>query len=294
MNRPKLKETRITEVDLREYLETADDFRLEMDIYRCCEDAGVFAEHGGSYKDPVTSKDRQFDIRAYYLKNDCVLRMAIECKNLNVHFPLLVSRMPRALSEAYHDIVLSVRGSAGPVFKTIRLTDSDSFFLESDFVGKSTSQVGRKESSGEIIGDDSEAHEKWSQAIASASELVKLARNDYRVVTSGPNSAALSATLPVLVVPDATLWAVDYSFDGKMEKGPRQLDCCTLHLGREVMIQKWTYRFSNLLIFTKSGFQEFLNGIDDLAFWTRLFPESIADNKRELVEAAGIPNLPPH
>src|SRR5437867_2805954 len=100
--------------DLSEYLKTDDDFAFELEILRSCLKGGGFnVEHGGAYRDPVTGKDRQFDIRLSISKERCVVRLAIECKNLKSNFPLMVSRVPRRAQENFHDVMISLRSSPG-------------------------------------------------------------------------------------------------------------------------------------------------------------------------------------
>src|SRR5437763_15331085 len=85
--------------DNSEYLKSQDDFAFELEILRSCQVGGFEVRHGGAYQDPVTRKDRQFDIRLMHHKDRSVVKLAIECKNLKPNFPLLVSRIPRLLEE---------------------------------------------------------------------------------------------------------------------------------------------------------------------------------------------------
>ena len=108
---PKLDNAPITKEDLLSYLTTADDFQFEIDVFRSCLEKDRFAEHGGTYQDPLTGKDRQFDIRMKITKGPCILRLAVECKNLKPNYPLLVSRVPRRREESYHQAVRTGKDS---------------------------------------------------------------------------------------------------------------------------------------------------------------------------------------
>src|SRR5437660_6758910 len=102
-----LKDEAIRSSDISEYLQSEDDFAFELEVLRSCQVGGFEVRHGGAYQDPVTRKDRQFDIRLMGHKDRSVIKLAIECKNLKPNFPLLVSRIPRLPEESVHDIVLS-------------------------------------------------------------------------------------------------------------------------------------------------------------------------------------------
>ena len=96
----------ITEADLREYLKTRADFAFEMRVLKTLRNLGFECEHGGTYKDPITQKVRQFDIRARRTQGPFHLWLAVECKNLQAGRPLLVHAVARRETEAYHQLVL--------------------------------------------------------------------------------------------------------------------------------------------------------------------------------------------
>jgi hypothetical protein len=54
----------LTPGDIVEYLETADDFAFEREVYDVAHKLGFKAEHAALYSDPVTGKQREFDVRA--------------------------------------------------------------------------------------------------------------------------------------------------------------------------------------------------------------------------------------
>lgn len=59
----------------------------------------------GTRRGSRDEKLREFDIRALYWNGPYRVRLAIECKNLREHAPLLVSAVLRDRSEAYHEFL---------------------------------------------------------------------------------------------------------------------------------------------------------------------------------------------
>jgi hypothetical protein len=269
-----LSDRAIGRSDISEYLKSEDDFAFELEILRSCQVGGFEARHGGAYQDPVTRKDRQFDIRLMGHKDRSVVKLAIECKNLKLNFPLVVSRIPRLPEESVHDIVISSRSSLGNVVmgkrvRKLTVAGPGVVFRTNEFVGKSTAQVGRAKS-GEIVADDAEVYEKWSQALGSAFDLVSSSATDYEIVN---DSAAATVVFPVLVIPDKTLWVADYASDGQQLGDPRQVDHCEVFLGKTFDTQHFQYTASHLLVFTKTKFDGYLDrlAVND-TYWQTIFP----------------------
>jgi hypothetical protein len=269
----------ITAADLSEYLRTQDDFAFELEILQLCLRGAFAVEHGGTYQDLVTAKDRQFDIRMVDFRENFVIRLAIECKNLKTNFPLLVSCVPRRTQESFHDIVISRRSLPGnPVMgtgvRTVRAEGSDTIFKADKLVGKSTAQVGKAK--GELVISDAEVYEKWSQALGSAFDLVLSSARDYE--TTGTNAAA-TVILPLLVVPDSTLWTVDYSVEGKQQGDPKPSTSCELFIGKTIDTGL-RYAVSHLLIFTKTKFDGLLDRIaTNDKYWKSIFFSSLVLDK---------------
>ncbi len=234
----KLKSTAIGASDLLEYLNDYSDFSFEINVLKLLVDAGFECEHGGSYQDPATQKTREFDIRATkcFPKN-CFLRLAVECKNLRTNFPLLVSCVPRTTEEAFHEISFSVDPdefdlqSHDEVYsrasllrsRSIRLTEEHTPYRKHDPVGKSCDQVGRNQNN-DIIANDSDVYEKWSQALTSAHDLTYLACTDGE---ERAGSCALSLVFPLLVVPNGRLWATEYDVFGNRTRDPYPTNRCS-------------------------------------------------------------------
>lgn len=256
----KLKDQAVGTAELEEFLRDRSDFAFELSILHEVLGTGLVCEHAGSYDDPVTKKPRQFDIRAQWNADAMRFLLAIECKNLRPSCPLLVSCVPRRESESYHEVLYARRPNMGfsVGIKSIPLSLEDSIYWVGAPVGKSTAQVGRQKD-GDLYWSDQEVYDKWAQAVSSASDLVRIAhelpnRQDY----------CSSIVLPVLVVPNATLWNVVYDPTGKPTQGPAQTDRCTLFLDKEVnprILHGASYRISHLEVVTRNGLCELLAAV---------------------------------
>ncbi|WP_157201084.1 hypothetical protein [Massilia sp. Root351] len=266
--------TPIKKDDLLEFVHNQDDFALELFVYRSALEEGYQAVHGGSYSDRVTGISRQFDVRAGISLTDNVrIELAIECKCLKPHFPLLVSRIPRSLEESFNEVIIrpntqddpsSMDGLKRGYPQVLRFVEGRSLYPALLSVGKSTAQVGRKRGSGNepstLTSNDSEVFEKWGQALASANDLIQdaLKRGPY----PGRDQANV-AVFPILVVSDETLWVADYDETGHLINDPLQINSAEIFVGEKYSIHWYgsssiTYAVSHLHVFTKSGIVEFL------------------------------------
>ncbi len=225
----KLRDDAVTADDLREFLDSKADFAFEMRVLRRFEQLGHTCEHGGTYRDPVTEKTRQFDIRALRADAEAArLLVAAECKNIGANFPLLVHAVPRKPDEAFHDLIVDDHRNVGD-HVVVQVTGDRSRYKPGAPVGKRLDQVGRSPT-GELVGGDQDVFEKVSQSINSTVDLLERIGRDNR-------SPRLYAIVPLLVVPDERLWQVDYSPAGEQQGPPRRVDTVTVFLGKE-----WPFR----------------------------------------------------
>jgi hypothetical protein len=72
----KLKKDEMTAEDLAEFVRTNSDFAFEMRVLAQLRTDGFDCSHSGTYRDPVTDKIRQFDIRATMRRGDSALGLA--------------------------------------------------------------------------------------------------------------------------------------------------------------------------------------------------------------------------
>lgn len=286
----------LTSEDLHEFVESQDDFGLELSIYSAARNLGYEAMHGGTYVDHLTKKRRQFDVQASVLidstTDPCVLTpfqvfLAIECKCLRPTYPLLVSRIPRLAAESFHDRIVAPgtrqeeHYSTGTSIRYGHATVESvqgvkSLYAPNAYVGKSTSQVSKSlqpakkgsEPRVEYKGSDSDVHDKWTQALGSAGQIVQ------SIASTGlpPEADLRCIVLPVLVVSNETLWAADYSESGSLQGTPTLVDEVELFVGeRYQMPNSQAFAISHLHIMTKDGVLRFMEKIArDVPFRRRL------------------------
>jgi hypothetical protein len=269
----RLQNSPVDSSDLIEYLNTSSDFAFEL---RCLEQLVKLefqCQHGGSYTDPVTKKPRQFDIRAHRKNGHLNLRCAIECKNLTKEFPLLILCVPRAKDESFHELVYAYdpTQNSRPQWvdtpasrancRTVRVEHPSSNYAVGESVGKSSAQVGRAFPDKSIISNDAEVFDKWSQALASADDLADQAAQDGEE----HKSSFLSLILPILVVPDRTLWMSDYSANGTRMCDPVMVDRCSFFVGRRYnagsLMKQISLTISHLEFVTLSGLKSLTEDI---------------------------------
>lgn len=278
----------ITDQDIEEYLQTRSDFELELFVYRTVRESGCEATHGGTYIDPLSGKARQYDVRAIsdpyrrYGRQPikCQVAMAIECKSLSPEAPLLVSRVPRAPRDSYHELVHSwVRPNVRDTLSRVHRVAPSRVYQVDKQTGKRTAQVSRT-GNGSFKDDDRDPYEKWSQALASAADLVKSAG-----AAASDGQPALSLILPVLVVADGALWVADYSEDGARVGAARAVNEVELFVDRpypydvRALPDPVTYSICYLHIYTRTGFSAFVSELSE-----ETLPDLIFDAKmRELL-----------
>jgi hypothetical protein len=244
----KLKDDPITAKDLEEFVGSNSDFTFEMQVLAQLRAVGFKCAHSGTYRDPVTDRIRQFDIRAIKDEGNCTVALALECKNLRPNNPLLLSAVPRTPPESFHDLLVwdpnlvfmnpSVRSLAG----------NESAYKPGEMVGKRTDQVGR-DTSGALLSSDEATFEKLNQAVNSCQDLVR----KYALKRSPP---LVRAIVPVLVVPPGFLWQVDYSADRSLVTKPRPVRRAGLFLNHAWSVDvgvasvKISYRLSHIDLVT--------------------------------------------
>lgn len=264
----KLKDDPITAQDLSDFVASNSDFAFEMRVLAQLRCLGFACSHSGTYRDPVTEKIRQFDIRAITHRGNFALVLAVECKNLRPNNPLLLSAVPRTVTEAFHDQLVfnpqlhftsrSVRNVFGQA----------SAYKPEQVVGKKSDQVGR-DSSGTLVSNDEATFEKLNQAVNSCRDFVR----DF--VLKQPVRPGVQVIVPLLVVPTGLLWQVDYRADGKLQTPPRPVTRTNLFLDHAWSVETGlgetiTYRLSHIEFVTVNA----LPGIVEDYFGTGgFFPE---------------------
>lgn len=276
MAKPPQKE--ITAADLTDYLDSESDFAFEIRVVKELQRAGDVL-HGGTYLDTITGKPRQFDIRVTISNDRRVVRLAVECKNLKSTFPLLVTCLPRSNDEAFQHIAASIdlnyylfpnanQGAMAiracePNVRTINMAGANCMYKTGELVGKTLVQVGR-DSAHQFSLSDSEVYGKWSQALSSADELVALCPGDGEL---NDCNLCFSAVVPVLVVPDGTLWQCGFDVDGNRTMAPEQAKRVQFFVGKQSSYQELAilgpdYMISHLEIVTLGGLADLIADIN--------------------------------
>lgn len=269
----------INPADIRAVVEKEDDFGHELrvgQILRAHHDGKLL--HGGTYVDPITRKPRQYDFRWYYQAKERAISLAVECKNIKTESPVVINCRKRAKIESFHDLVEARTGGRfatkrGPVnidiasygvIRTVR--GYSSIYQPEDFVGKSmlkiqATQIGKPPKMIYSGDNDTEIHQRWSQALASANDLVLAACES----ATHEIPHVFTAVLPVVVFPDSTLWKIEYDHKGELITDPIQADECDFYVDREITVPNpfrslpgRRFVLSHIHFFTMRGFASFL------------------------------------
>ncbi len=253
---PKLRADPISEADLVGFLDDCSDFGFEIRVHRELVRRGFASQHGGTYEDPTSGKPREFDIRAIRMFGTRVLHLAVECKNLRVNYPLLVSCVPRRSGETYQCVIQSHTHGRPQI---VRLENSHSRYRIQAPVGKSCAQVGRAAGTGDITAGDSGFYQKWAQALSSAEELIRQALSRKR-----QRSGIVIRTLvfSVVVVPNGTLWQCDFDEAGRRSAGPFATDHVSYFVDRTytfpATLSSQEYSMSHIEFVTIDGLVKFV------------------------------------
>jgi hypothetical protein len=154
--------------------------------------------------------------------------------------------VPRTPDEAWHFV--AEKRSAWTRSHTI--VGDNSRYAPREVVGKSTTQVGVTPT-GDVTVNDSEVYEKWGQCLASLHGMV-------RGIGGLPEGSVLMA-LPILIIPDGSLWRVRYKKDGSRIGDPEQIDQCSVYAGGfEIPFDSSSrFRVSHVEIMTFEGLRSF-------------------------------------
>jgi hypothetical protein len=185
--------------------------------------------HGGTYIDQVTNKTRQFDYRCQIVRGHQGTHnifIAAECKNLNPDLPLVVCGRPRTKDESYH-VFITKAHDGNPRLEIVE--GISSIYAPNCFVGKSLLRLKIKEK--KLCADgDSEIYDKWSQALASSHDLA------FGAAHNNPASQSMAFILPLVVVPNNSLWSVNYKDNGSPAGNPEQINQCQFYVDQKVPI----------------------------------------------------------
>jgi hypothetical protein len=267
-----------------------DDFGHEMRVGQTVRSFPLIqVQHGGTYTDSVTQKPRQFDYRCWLRQGDAQLKLSVECKNLSLSNPLVVCGTKRRKNEAFHELIESRQGTfqrRGATFTglssiTRHALMEDCFYLPDEFVGKSLIRI-QTDKNPMVKTSDADIYDKWSQALSSSVELAQSACGaamEFKV------NHFYTAILPIVVVPDRSLWSVAYDITGGISADPVEADSCELFVGRDIEVNGpirtpnyQRFMFSHVHFFTLNGFASFLSKmVTDEHAWGKIFTDSTVE-----------------
>ncbi|TNV71285.1 hypothetical protein FGO68_gene7728 [Halteria grandinella] len=270
---------------IRQLALAGDDFGFEMRMGKILQTiTGAQVEHGGTYKPlGINMAPRQFDYRVKVVSDNRVLRLAVECKNFYAGSPVVVCGSRRTREESYLDLivsdfreVISRHGDEDDDFVgLVQKTSPSSFYVAGDFVGRATlrPEPGAskerelvKDSRYKLTGD-ADIYEKWNQAVTHSVRMADWAINERQ----NSRHFVLSAVLPIVVMPDETLWQIQYDDDGNIVDGPKPVNSTTLYVGVSQYLgnsTEQTVKLSHIHFMTATGLTEFC--------------EKVANNSSEL------------
>lgn len=271
--------TPISASEIQEVVLKEDDFGHEMRVggilknFQAPQSAFIKArlsrlDHGGTYVDPATSKTRQFDYRCRISKGIEGLHnilLAVECKNLNPDLPLVVCGRERTDKEAYHLVI--ARDDENRHVSIAKVAGKSSLYEPSGFVGKSLLRLKFKDK--KLCSDgDSEIYDKWSQALASCRDLaIEFANANSTAEIKG--SAFL---MPIVVVPNNSLWTASYDNGGSIQDTPKQVDLCDFYVEHK-LAANFPFVLTHIHFATLKGLSKMLNEYADGDFykWDKMF-----------------------
>lgn len=292
----------ITPQNIRDAVAGHDDFGHEMrlrEIIQSVPDAE--STHGGTYLDLVTGKPRQYDFRCILRRDDRALQFAVEGKNLFTYSPVVVCGTMRSTEDAFHEIIESRFGlftEVNPITKSVdsitdgwdcltrRVTDS-MVYPYGAFTGKSVMRLkpakdGAGKKADYTTAPDTDVYERWNQALSSSYDLCKSA-TEYAHGFSRRHY--FTATVPVVVVPDDSLWTLNYDKAGVVCSEPSRTDHCPFFVDRRLKVTGWGadqgFSLSHIHFCTLSGFKSWVVSIqasEDL--WIQWFPPAVLEQCR--------------
>jgi hypothetical protein len=274
---------KITKESIKDALASTDDFKFEMLVGEALKSVRPHPhsahpvefsapDHSGTYTDHLTGKTRQFDYRCQIIRATSRWRekvlLAVECKNLNPEVPLLISGTMRTAKESYHMLIESYAHTTDRKNSLEIRSQPSRVYKNGGFVGKKTSRFKVKGEKIEFLSNDTEkeTYDKWSQAISSLFDPA------LEAVIRNPTADSRAFAMPIVVVPDKTLWEVCYNDDGTFQDDPLQVESCEYWVEKEMKIAL-PFVLTHIHFFTLGGFSRFLNHLanPDSLKWHEIF-----------------------
>lgn len=135
--------------------------------------------------------------------------------------------------------------------------------------------------SGYTVMRDDDGYDAWNQALGSAADLA-LRGLEFKLGHPTEPVFAATVTLPIMVVPDGSLWQMEFGEDGEPIHAPIQVSHVTVfrdhNVRRTEKIGTPFYRvvrLPNIHFYTQTGLREFVEIVSNrhAMFWEYAFPE---------------------
>jgi len=230
-----------------------------MNVLRHFKGYGWDGEHSGTYTDPISKKNREFDLRLTKKFKHNTVWLSAECKNIDPSFPLIVQAVQRKNNEAFHDIIHYSRNGFQPEVARSTLYSRYTAKVD-DWVGKSFDQIRLDKKKDEFVSNEGKTFDKMSQALNSAAGLLQRCFPSRDVGT-----AARYIIVPVLVIPDKCLWRLRYDETGNTIGEPIQVESIQYFVNQswplEIQGVSLEYTMSHLEIVTVSAIGHFVKSL---------------------------------
>jgi hypothetical protein len=223
------------------------------------------------------SSVRQFEAALNPQKHQNI-SLAVECKNLHPKSPLVITGRKRVQEETFHTFIHHHENGIGfPSVegKMVKTNFQSMIYPQGEFVGKSYLRL----KSGKLTMDQNQQtdiYDRWSHAVASSREL---AENALWFARSRQISDCNSFIMPVVAVPDESLWMAEYDSSGKLSKEPvatnevRYFIAAPFCKGIGNFMSPW-FILTNIHFVTMTGLRSLLDGFAkaDGKIWEQMFP----------------------
>jgi len=130
-----------------------------------------------------------------------------------------------------------------------------------------------------------EIYEKWSQGLSSAHDLITASY--WEGASEGPGNIAYVAVLPIVVVPDGRLWAVQYNADGLQTGEPVTMERCSyfVNTAYRMSSQGPTLNLSHVEFVTLTGLEAFVSTMLGQSTMESIFPVKPLESAMEELTA---------
>lgn len=207
-----------TTENIRNFMETKSGFGFEMEVVRKFRSLNFSVYHSGMYADPVTGVFRQFDAYAQMEVNNDKLVLQVECKRVGADYPVIVACSQRSERESSHCLFQNT----GPD-SYMRMVRNSGLYPKNEMVGRSFDQwtTDKKPKAADDVWF------KFSQAVQASIAQT----SSIRMLNESDETRRKVALIPCVVVPDGTLWKIDYDEDGAIENEPQRVDHLSYFIG---------------------------------------------------------------